>query len=634
MTLTSKTILALGYNTRRAWSGWEPACAQLVATDKKIRFDRHVSSLTHTLTHPRLNLTKALIVLGLVVSLSILLVLAFLLINPAYAAPATTVPFINNVITKQEKVERDLRAYYQEGKYTFAAPMVIQDPFQAAPLTALVIFDTPTNSQISIHVPGLTPQAAVDGTFAGYQQHHEIPIYGLYAGTLNHVTMRMKTQAGVSAQTTIDLQTEPLPVYLDKITVDQVDPGKYSPGFNLAFLDNKPVFDLDGNVRWYSTQASAKVITPLKNGHFLFTYTIGEVVSNVMMEQDLLGKIYAIYNIAGGIHHDVYELPTGNLLVTSSDLKSNTVNDILLELDRSNGHIVRSFDMKNILDAGRQGQIGGLASNDWLHLNSIVYDSSDHSIIISNRVQCAVVKLSYPGMQIKWILGTHDNWTAKYQPYLLTPVGTNFEWPWGQHHATLFSPDIPGSDTTDILLFDNGLYHSFDIADALPPSKSYSMVVHYRVNEATMTVEEVWEYGKESGPALFSNSLGSAYVLSNSDVLGNWGEIGRDPQGNPVFHSEGNDKDTTRIIEVDPAIQQVVFEATIPNQNYRTLRTGFYDRYSDENAYLSTQLNNAAANDLADRGFLAWQDLKRWSNQVPLILSLKRVVRQILTVLR
>ena len=90
-----------------------------------------------------------------------------------------------------------------------------------------------------------------------------------------------------------------------------------------------------------------------------------------------------------------------------------------------------------------------------------------------------------------------------------------------------------------------------------------------------------------------------------------WGEIGRDPQGNPVFHSEGNDKDTTRIIEVDPAIQQVVFEATIPNQNYRTLRTGFYDRYSDENAYLSTQLNNAAANDLADRGFLAWQDLKR-----------------------
>jgi len=41
-------------------------------------------------------------------------------------------------------------------------------------------------------------------------------------------------------------------------------------------------------------------------------YTIGEVVSDVMVEQDLLGKTYAIYNVADGVHHDVYELPTGN----------------------------------------------------------------------------------------------------------------------------------------------------------------------------------------------------------------------------------------------------------------------------------------------------------------------------------
>jgi len=559
----------------------------------------------------------------------ILLVLAFLL-NPAYATPPATLAFANKEIAKQEKAEEDLRAYYQAGKFTFSEPMVIQDPFQAAPLTALVIFDTPENSQISIHVPGHTPKAAVDVTFAGYQQHHEIPIYGLYAGTLNHVSMIMKTQNGVSTQTTIDLQTEPLPLYIQKISLDQVDPAGYSPGFNFTFLDNKPVIDLDGNVRWYSTQVSAKIFTLLQNGHFLFTYTIGGVISALIMEQDLLGKIYAIYSVAGGIHHDAYELPAGNLLVTTTDLKSSTINDVILEIDRNNGHIVRYFDMKNILDAGRLGQVAGLPANDWLHMNSIIYDTSDHSIIVSNRVQCVVVKFSYPGMQIKWILGTPENWTKKYQPYLLTPVGSNFEWPWAQHHATLYSPDVPGSDFTDILLFDNGLYHSFDKADAIPASESYSMVVHYRINEAAMTVEEVWEFGKELGSALFSNSMGSAYRLSNGDVLGTWGEIATDPQGNPVIHAGPNDTDTTKIIEVNPTDNKVVFESTIFSQTYRTLRAGFYDRYSNENDYLSKRLNNTAVNDLADRSFLAWRDLKRWSDQTPLVLSLKRIFRGIL----
>ncbi len=271
------------------------------------------------------------------------------------------------------------------------------------------------------------------------------------------------------------------------------------------------------------------------------------------MDQDLLGKIYTIYNISDGIEHDIYELPTGNFLVTSSDLKSSTIEDYILEVDRSNGHIVRSFDMKNILDEKRPHEIN-IPADDWLHLNSIFYDPSDHSIIISSRSQSAVIKLTYPSMQIKWILGPHDNWSPKYQSYLLTPVGPNFEWPWSQHHPTLYAPDVPGSDSTDILLFDNALYRSFDKANAYSAPESYSMVVHYRINEVSMTVEEVWEYGKERGSTLFSNSLGSAYVLSNGDILGTWGEIARNAQGNPIIHKVyDNDTDTTKIIEVDPS---------------------------------------------------------------------------------
>jgi len=572
---------------------------------------------------------KTLLLVGLGVLVMVLLCLA-LLLSPLYAPSPKTMAFVKEAVARQQRIESGIRAYFQAGKYTFAAPLVLQDPYQSAPLTALVIFDTPTPSQISIHVPGKTPQTGVDATFLGYQQHHEIPIYGLNAGALNHVTLRLKTQTGLSAQTGIDLQTEPLPVDMQSFTVDKLDLSQYSPGLNFTSLDRKPVFDMDGNVRWYSSQKSFEVFTRLKNGRYLFTYSVAGVEGDVMMEQDLLGKIYAIYNVADGVHHDVYELPTGNLLVTSSDLKSNTNEDYILELDRTNGHIVRSIDLKNTLDPGRPHQVTGLATNDWLHLNSIVYDTADHSIIISSKAQSAVVKLTYPGMQIKWILGPHDNWSQKYQPYLLTPVGANLKWPWSQHHATLYAPDVPGAASTDILLFDNALFRSFDNPDAVSSSDQYSRVVHYRINAASMTIEQVWEYGQALGPALFSPTGGSAYRLSNGDVLGTWGDISMDTQGNLSFSSNSNHLVDSKILELDPVRNALVFEVSVPQTAvYRTLRAGLYEGYSEQNAYLSTPMDNTAGYDLVDRSFLAWRDVQR-ATVTPLLAWLKSLHQLIL----
>jgi hypothetical protein len=344
--------------------------------------------MTNMPMQARFHYKKALIIAGAAVLL-LLCVLAFLM-RPAYAASTKTLSFVKDTIARQQKIEQEIRAAYQAGEFSFTAPLVIQDPYQTAPLTALIIFDTPEDSQISIHVPGKSLQAAVDYPFPGYQQHHEIPIYGLYADALNHVTMRMKTHNGESAHIEVDLQTEPLPVFIKNFTIDTVDRTKYNPGFNFTLMDRKPVFDIDGDVRWYSSLKSWEVFTNLKNGRFLFTYSEGGQEGDVLMEEDLLGKIYAIYNIADGIHHDIYELPTGNLLITSADIHSKTIEDYIIEIDRKSGHIVRSHDLKDILDPGRPHQVEELAANDWLHLNSIVYDPGDHSIIISSKAQSAV----------------------------------------------------------------------------------------------------------------------------------------------------------------------------------------------------------------------------------------------------
>jgi arylsulfate sulfotransferase len=585
--------------------------------------------------HARVSPIKVMLVAGGGILILFFVILGYLL-QPHYTFDEQITKFVTDSIAQQEQIESNLRTFYQAGEYTFNNPLIIQDPYKTAPLTALLIFDTSEDSQISIHVPGKTSHSGVDFTFPGYQKHHEIPVYGLYADTLNQVTISMETKAGESAQNIISLQTEPLPGFLPVIQLDKLNAEKYSPGFNFSFLDNKLVFDLDGNIRWYSSQSSFRVFSQLMNGRFMFTYSIVSLVdqhSLVMMEQDLLGKIYSIYFVKDGIHHDIYEIPNGNLLVTSSDLSSQTVEDILLAIDRQTGDIVKRFDFKDYLDENRPAEIDS-SEGDWLHLNSIVYDATDNTIIISCRAQSAVIKMTYPGMQIKWILGPHDNWSEKYQPYLLTPIGDDFEWPWFQHHATIVGENFP-KDSIDILLFDNGVYRSFDPDGAYPLSDSYSRVVRYHIDQAAMTVAQVWEYGQERGSDLFSSELGSAYQLLNGDVLGTWGAITTDADGNPVIPGSGDETTRAKIIEIDPSNRDVVFEAIVPDEQlYRTLRANIYNGYSENNAYLSTPINITCRNDLVERGLMAWQDLNRWIDSVPWLLAIKRFLRSIPAIFR
>jgi len=330
----------------------------------------------------------------------------------------------------------------------------------------------------------------------------------------------------------------------------------------------------------------------LKNGHYLFTYLVPEEPNNVVMEKDLLGRIYTIYNIQNGAHHDFAELPDGNILVTTQESNSYTIADSIIEIDRNNGQIIQNFDLKNYLDNSRKGEIE-VSSQDWLHMDSIVFDPYDQSIIFSSRTQSAVIKMSYPDMEIQWILGPHDNWATKYQPFLLTPMGDNFEWQWSQHDATIISEsNINGNKIIDLLLFDNGLYRSFDLNTALSPANSYSRIVLYRIDETNRTVEQLWEYGKERGSELFSDACGSAYLLGNGDYFGDWAEVVNIVNG----LAEGV-TGTSEVIEVNPTNNEVVFEARVINYagNCRTFRGNLYDGYSAENFGLSVKIDDTTS---------------------------------------
>ena len=312
----------------------------------------------------------------------------------------------------------------------------------------------------------------------------------------------------------------------------------------------------------------------MANGHLLVStdrlvnqpyYTTG------LYEMNLLGKIYVEYSLPGGYHHDYFEMPNGNLLVATNDFNNvhGTVEDVIVELDRQTGNIVKTFDLKNVLPM-EGGKSENWSNYDWFHNNSVWYDDKTNSVILSGRHQDAVIALDYTTGQLKWIIGDPTNWSDEYQKYFFAPISDNFEWQWSQH-AAMVTPD------GYIFLFDNGNNKSKIADNYVPAQDSYSRGVMYKINTDSMTIEQVWQYGKERGSDFYSPYISDVdYIDANHYIVHSGGIVKVDgqPSNQPAGLSDGNTtllSDTVELIN-----DQVVFEIKLPTNNYRVEKMSPY----------------------------------------------------------
>ncbi|MCL2366689.1 MAG: aryl-sulfate sulfotransferase [Oscillospiraceae bacterium] len=434
--------------------------------------------------------------------------------------------FIRSKVERQARVDEMLLRELNSGYFTFDDPLVVVDPYGTAPLSALALFQSEEPMMICVHVPGRTELADVDFTFDGYNTSHQIPIFGLYPGTLNVVTLTGRTQAGVARSVRIELQTDLLPPELagDIILTDLVAPESIQPGFNFTFA-YKTAFDVHGDYRWFYNDFWLRGFAMYDyNGHMIFakgSYHEGDVL---LMEVNMLGKVLSVFHSPYGMHHDVTSRNGGNLIVNGSH--GATVEDFIYEIDVHTGEIVNRLDLRRVLQRTRTEGFPKFDPVDWFHHNATVYE--DGMIIISGRRQSTVAKLTWPYGEIQWILSDPVGWNPMFHQYLLTPVGADFEWSYGQHTPQIL-PDLDNNpDTIDILLFDNGngrfdhdheLLRRVAIGEIYMP-ELYSRMVHYRINEREMTIEQIWQFGKELGYTYFSEGWSSAVLLENGNRLG------------------------------------------------------------------------------------------------------------------
>ncbi len=465
---------------------------------------------------------------------------------------------------------------------------VTLNPSGIAPLSALANFRTNLNCSVLVEVldenepaPGEEP-APVSKIFENDGTDHAVPILGLYPGRMNSIILTLFSHHGKPESYRLYIETDPLPNFFPDIQVNTADPGRMEPGMNLSTLNIRTpqggrmypiISDRNGVVRWYLDLSEHKgLLAPfrrIRSGNFLGS------IRDWVLEYDSLGRLVDEINLPGyNFHHDIIELPNGNL-VACVDKKGTTIvnsrgeipstGDFIIEIDRKTKSVVNSWDLREILDVDRNEQIN--SNGDWFHMNALWYSPDDHCLIVSGRHQ-GVIKVTWEN-ELKWILAPHQGWgNAGYDgsgppttPFLLTAIAADghpypneiqdgyagaddFDWNHGQHYPLL----LPNGN---LLLFDNGDFRYF-----MSGFPQFSRCVEYRIDEEAKTVEQVWQYGRERGAETYSRIISAVHYLPFT--------------GNRLFcpgiiQTPGGT--AAKIIEVTYPEKDVVFEATFRFKN-------------------------------------------------------------------
>ncbi|MGB7393295.1 MAG: aryl-sulfate sulfotransferase, partial [Pricia sp.] len=384
------------------------------------------------------------------------------------------------------------------------------NPFDTAPLAAVSTVETPIDGTVEIRIVGQ------DGEFSDMRSSssevsktHEFDVLGLYAGYENTVEFILKSPDGKERLTIArTIETDPLPEGLPEFEiVEQLATDEQNTVFLVNFRPtNLPLMvDRFGKVRWYSSnfaEGNNYGLQRFANGNMglgkgedgqgsIFEYTItGELV-----------KEFSFYPEYENVHHDIYEMENGNFIVPVNKTGAETIEDYIIAMDRNSGDIINTWDLNPILPK-RDTLLN--TPEDWVHVNAVIHDERDNSIIVSGQRQ-ALFKITWDN-QLKWIMAPPFDWDG-FEDYLLTSDDPDMEWNWGQH-APLITPE------GNLFFFDNGYGRQFGTGD------KFSRAVEVRIEEAEIggTVETVWEYGRERGEAFYSPIISDVDYITSSDT--------------------------------------------------------------------------------------------------------------------
>ncbi len=320
-------------------------------------------------------------------------------------------------------------------------------------------------------------------------------------------------------------------------------------------LPGPVVTDLSGNVIWTypntdnANGQSALSVRMLPNGHmsllvgqnssFLLGNAAGVDATSEIREIDLAGTTIRSLSIGalnaelakngfavvgGAFSHELLPLSNGHFLTLVTTLKSVTLTgasapttvlgDVVVDLDAT-WQPVWVWNAFDHLDVNRHP----FNFPDWTHGNSIAYDTSDESLIVSLRHQNWVLKINYGGGAgdgaVIWKLGPEGDFALKSGDGA-ADVDPK-DWFYSQHYANPISR--ASNSVFTMALMDNGDDRQFSDGSSCPVdagSHCFTTIPLLQIDEGAKTATFLLH--QVLTPDLYSFFGGDTEVLSNGHL--------------------------------------------------------------------------------------------------------------------
>ena len=372
----------------------------------------------------------------------------------------------------------------------------------------------------------------------------KIPVFGLYDGFTNTVTLTYVFRDNSSKESLFSLATRafPDPCGYKQGNIVQARTRSTSLSYDFMLLKDScsnfspALMDTDGALRWVGTAG-------VSNGASAFfdnAIYIGSGPQLLRIELDGTVNIVADYSSIGvtDFHHNIDPGKFGLLVEVDT---TTDVESVILEVGK-NGNVRKRWNMYQIIaSAMRAGGDDPSAfvrrGQDWFHNNSVTYRASDDSLIVSSR-ENFVIALDYASGAIKWILGDKTKAWFQYpslsQFALTVPAGGGVA-PIGQHALSITYND-------KLLLFDNG-FPSF-IQNPPGSMRKFAAPRKYSLNLAFRAARQIFSYNR----SIVSEICGSVYEDAPNNYLVDYAVaggfqsgdafaeiVGLQPNGNRAF---------------------------------------------------------------------------------------------------
>lgn len=446
----------------------------------------------------------------------------------------------------QDRLAYTLLQLTQEENYTLESPLAILNPFGTGSNGLYLYFGTnnPTKVQYTVSVED---ESIADYTAwannageDGFSRVQEFLLIGLVPGQENTVTLTAYNRQGAQTQSasfTIDMP-EPTSGYdVTLETVDGDSAQELSNGLYYAMgiggqYGYTFFYDNDGVMRYEMVLEGYHSDRFLWDGDGSLITCVG---STKVARLNRFGQVTQVYDLGTyELHHDINWGPEGTILALATDLEGETVEDQVLQIDLESGEVTHIVDFTQVFqsyfDITRPVQATdpfGLWSEgewDWLHLNSLQYDESDNSIIVSSRETSTIIKCALgEEPQIVWMAGNPDFWEGTdFAQYSLEAQG-DFSYQYGQHDVELMSSEevealgfeAPEEGQLYLRVYDNNYY-------AMSSRDDFQVEVPEDVGTANMedgVDSHVYYYLVDEGAGTFT--LVDSFDLPYSSLVSN-----------------------------------------------------------------------------------------------------------------